>query len=499
MRRVLILGVPGAGKTERLLREVERALARGVRPDRIAFVTFTKAAVAVAIARAVAAFGLTPDDLPHFRTVHSLAFRELGLSRKDVLGDDHLEAVSEVTGELLASLENPFSDAPAAGRSADPLLTLDHYARTTERDLLTAWSDHGSEVEWHRLLRFSRGYAAYKEDEGVLDFTDMLTRYADSEAPPLAVDLAIVDEAQDLSKAQWRVIFRAFAEAPELFVAGDDMQMIHHWAGADEDRFLGLRDEGFAVESLTLSHRLPRAAFSVAREVGERIDRRYARNWSPSDREGSIDWVARPEEADLGSGGPTRPGEPPPWLLLARTRSQLPALAAAARDQGVAYSVKGENSIKWPHVRAIKAWEALRAGRDVAAGEVAPLEEALGAKLFSGGGERRSAKDLGIDDASEIWHDALAGIALETREYYLAVMRSGRKLTDDPTVRIDTIHGSKGAEADNVMLVTDGTFRTSRAFEVDPDAEHRVFFVGATRVRENMIFVAPATAYGYRI
>jgi superfamily I DNA/RNA helicase len=494
MRKVLILGVPGSGKTERLLKKMDYALEAGTRPDRIAFASFTRVAVEEARARACDAFGLTPDDLPHFRTVHSFAFRELGLRREDVLSDEHLERVSDLTGELITSLENPFSDAPAIGRAADPMLTIDHYARTTGRDLATAWRDHGSDLEWHRLLRFARAYAAYKEDEGVIDFTDMLTRYADSALPPLEIDLGIVDEAQDLSRAQWRAILRAFGAAEELYVGGDDMQMIHHWAGADEERFLGLAAEGFEVENLSVAHRLPRAAFPLADEVGRRIGRRYERPWRPSDREGSLDWVAGASDVDLsgdGLGGKKR------WLVLARTRAQLPALAAAARDQGVIYTLKGESSVKWNDVRAIRAHEALRAGKGIASDEATVLGVAAGRDFDAYEGER-DARALGYD-ASEIWHDALRAVPIDRREYYLAILRRGAKLTDESRVRIDTIHGSKGAEAEGVVLSTDMTYRTSRAMELDPDSENRVFYVGLTRVIQRMFCVAPATAYGYRI
>jgi len=489
MRKRLVLGGPGAGKTARLLRIVHDSLASGMRPDRIAFVSFTRSAVEEAKRRACEAFGLLPDDLPHFRTVHSLAFRELGLGRSDVVDDAHLSRVSELTGELISTLEDPFSDAPAAGMQGDPLLTLDHYARTTCRDLKTAWSDHGSDMEWFRLLRFSKAYAAYKDDEGVLDFTDMLDRYAGSPVRPVDVDLAVVDEAQDLSRLQWRVVFKAFASASELVVGGDDMQMIHHWAGADEERFLGLADEGFEIENLPLSHRLPRAPFALAEEIGHRIEKRYRRLWQPSDREGSLDWVGSADEADLSAGSS--------WLMLARTRGQLGELARAARDQGVSYEVKGERSVVWSDVLAIKAHEALRAGRGIQRDDADALGKAVGRKFEPYEGER-SAAELNYD-AARIWHDALDGIPLERREYYLTIMRRGGKLTDEPKVQIDTIHGAKGREAEGVVLCTDMTYRTSRAMELDPDSEMRVLYVGLTRVLDRMICIAPSTQYGYRI
>lgn len=494
MLRTLIIGRPGCGKTSRLIKKMNAALESGIRPNRIAFASFTRNAVELARKLVCDKFNLVPEDLPNFKTIHAFAFRELGLRHGDVLDDSHLDKLAEVTGELATTLENPFSDAPAAGRSADPMLTLDHYARTTGRSLDQAWCDHGSEIEWHRLLRFSRAYAAYKADEVVMDFTDMLTRYATSPLPPLDIDLALLDEAQDLSREQWNVALKLFANAKELYVAGDDFQQIHHWCGADEEKFLGLESEGFEIENLPLSHRLARAPFAVAAEVSARISRQYRQAWKPSDREGSVDWVAGAADVDLSGaslGGKQR------WLLLARTRSQLPALAAAARDQGVVYELKGEKSVKWPEVRAIKAHEALRAGKSILFDEALALGEASGKEFSAFEGERDAAA-LGYD-AAAIWHDALTGIPIVQREYYLAIMRRGGKLTDESKVRIDTIHGAKGDEAEGVVLATDGTYRTARGAEIDPDSEARVFFVGLTRVIDKLFLIAPQTQYGFRI
>ena len=57
MRKVLVLGGPGAGKTTRLLRVMEEAMDAGTHPSRIAFVSFTTAAADVAKGRAMEKFG----------------------------------------------------------------------------------------------------------------------------------------------------------------------------------------------------------------------------------------------------------------------------------------------------------------------------------------------------------------------------------------------------------------------------------------------------------
>lgn len=482
MTRTLILGGPGTGKTTRLLNIMEESLEKGILPERIAFVTFTNAAANEARDRACKRFGLAPKELPNFRTLHSLAFRELSLQRHDVVGEEHLSELSEITGELFSGDQS--TEGPAAGRNADPLLTLDHYARTTRQSIHAAWSDHGGSVEWFRLKRFSDAYAAYKAEHELLDFTDMLESYVNSALPPIGLDVAIVDEVQDLSLLQHAVVEKAFSTTPTLYAAGDDDQSIHRWAGAAEDYLYTLP---YAREVLPLSFRLPSAIFDFSQRVVDRIARRFPKEHGAKNSGGLVEWVSREDEVDLSSGQ---------WLLLARTRAQLNPLVALAREQGALYSVKGRSSVSAEHVRAIVAYEALRAGRRVEGVEVIHALRSAGVVRDIAENMTYTAAELKLDCAP-IWHDALVRIPLDDREYYLAALRRGEDLKSSPRIRIETIHGAKGLEAANVLLVTDLTYRTHRGYELDPDSEHRVLYVGLTRASERLVLLAPQSAYGY--
>lgn len=259
---------------------------------------------------------------------------------------------------------------------------------------------------------------------------------------------------------------------------------IHRWAGAAEDYFQAL---AYPREILPVSHRLPRSVFELAGQIASRVSHRFRKDWTHSGRDGLVAWHASPDEVDLHSGT---------WLLLARTRAQLAPLVQLARDQGVAYRLKGWPSVDHADVAAIQAYEALRANKRIESADAAAVLKLIGIRREVDEDRTYTAGELGLD-VRPIWHDALVRMALDTREYLLACLRRGEKLTAEPRVRIDTIHGSKGMEAEHVLLMTDMTWRTWRGYELDPDSEHRVFYVGATRASQTLNLIAPNGAYGY--
>ncbi len=93
-----------------------------------------------------------------------------------------------------------------------------------------------------------------------------------------------------------------------------------------------------------------------------------------------------------------------------------------------------------------------------------------------------------------IWHEALDRIGQRDREYIIAALRRGEKLTRDARIRFSTIHGAKGAEADNVLVLTDVSPRAYEEYKLHPDDETRVFYVALTRAKRNLHLVMPKTA-----
>jgi DNA helicase-2/ATP-dependent DNA helicase PcrA len=93
-----------------------------------------------------------------------------------------------------------------------------------------------------------------------------------------------------------------------------------------------------------------------------------------------------------------------------------------------------------------------------------------------------------------IWHEAMDKLPDSERAYVTALLRRGEKFNSTPRITLSTIHGSKGGEADNVVLFTDISPSASKAAEQDPDELHRVFYVGVTRTKQNLYLIEPEDA-----
>ena len=69
------------------------------------------------------------------------------------------------------------------------------------------------------------------------------------------------------------------------------------------------------------------------------------------------------------------------------------------------------------------------------------------------------------------------------------MLRRGENIKRQPRIKLSTIHGSKGGEADNVMLLTDLTRKADEEYWRQRDQERRVFYVGMTRARNTLNIV----------
>ena len=82
------------------------------------------------------------------------------------------------------------------------------------------------------------------------------------------------------------------------------------------------------------------------------------------------------------------------------------------------------------------------------------------------------------------WYEVL-DVQAKERVYITSVLSSGDKFDEEnPRIVLSTIHKAKGGEAENVALFLEST--KACCTMGDPDGERRVFYVGATRAKENL-------------
>lgn len=198
-------------------------LKNGVQPHEIAYVSFTRKAADEAANRAALRFGLDRQDLPYFRTIHSLAFRETGTRQADIMQRSDYRHIANLLGVTFTGYVDP-ADGPALpSREGDLALQWLDYSRARKIPLRQVWQQSGEAVEWPLVQLFADTVAMYKQDMGKKDFADLLDEFTGSgwRAP---VKVAIIDEAQDLSTAQWAAVRAAFGKVPTVYLAGDDDQ-----------------------------------------------------------------------------------------------------------------------------------------------------------------------------------------------------------------------------------------------------------------------------------
>ena len=169
----IILGPPGTGKTHNLLSLVEKEIARGTPPDRIGFFAFTKKAANEAKERAKIKFKLEDKQLPYFRTLHSFAFNQLGMTTSEVMSRSNYKEFSLNYGMDLGSVTEG-EDAGGSITTDNRLINEINLARMKNMELDHYYNEANLDVSWHALLRASLSLEEYKQKREVFDFTDML-------------------------------------------------------------------------------------------------------------------------------------------------------------------------------------------------------------------------------------------------------------------------------------------------------------------------------------
>jgi len=461
METELYYGPPGTGKTTTLMDILNFEISsKGLTPKDIAFVSFTKKGAEQGKERAMERFNFPNSEFVYFRTLHSMAFRETYASRKNMMDKRKYAEFSNkmnmhFTGYYTEEFHHSddmylfggemYRNNPKAGNAFIETLKFDTYSFVTAN------------------------YKRYKDTFGYADFTDLIQNFIDSDKF-VPVKVAIIDEAQDMTTLQWKMVWRAFRHCERVYIAGDDDQAIYQWSGADVDYFLSLHGNSHILKH---SYRLPDNFVNFARRITNQITKRVDKTYVGREAKGDLDVVNSIEEIKIN------PEET--YLILSRNNCFLKDAEEWIRKQGLPYAYKGESMITEDHIKLINFYEEKRKTKVISTADEVRLKRITkeGANL------------------SSPWYESL-NWDQDLLDYIRTLVSKKPKNLLTPLINISTIHSIKGGEADNVILLSDITKNVDENLQRNPDSEHRVFYVGVTRAKNNLRIVLPHSKYSYR-
>ena len=183
----VLLSQAGSGKTRRLIEEVSKELETR-RPEEIAFVTFTRKGAEEGLKRVCNKLRLDPEDLPYFRTLHSLTFHAMDYKASQMFGrldqrkfnreyGYNVNRCEVNTGKVTATKDSQYLD----------FYDLERSGALTSKQLV----ESDIEIGYYRQL--VQKYEEYKSSQCLVDFFDCLIKYV-REGDSLPCKVLFVDE-----------------------------------------------------------------------------------------------------------------------------------------------------------------------------------------------------------------------------------------------------------------------------------------------------------------
>ena len=237
---VLVLAGAGTGKTRTIIARAAHLVQRGVPPERILLLSFTRRAAREMVDRLHEMVGahsarILAGTFHHF-CLYSMrrmpaAFQ---LNQATVIDrDDQLQLIRLIRSDIKGK-GGPFP------RAAE-LLNQCSYARNTLRPMaeyIERFTNHDPQTA-EKVLRIFSLYDERKRQNGYLDYDDILFRFVERLNDPETgaylrglYDHILVDEMQDTNPLQWEVL-QGLRDPAKLFCVGDDAQSIYAFRGAD--------------------------------------------------------------------------------------------------------------------------------------------------------------------------------------------------------------------------------------------------------------------------
>ncbi|MET9351163.1 ATP-dependent DNA helicase UvrD2 [Streptomyces termitum] len=522
---VCVLAGAGTGKTRAITHRIAYGVRAGVLPPAsVLAVTFTNRAAGEMRGRLrqLGAGGVQA------RTFHSAALRQLQFFWPKAIGGELprlLERKAQLVAEAAARCRIRLDRNEL--RDATSEIEWAKVTQTVPADYPAAVARSGRDAP-RDPAELGQLYAMYEQLKGertVIDFEDVLLltvgilqdRHDIAEQIRRQYQHFVVDEYQDVSPLQQRLLELWLGERDSLCVVGDASQTIYSFTGATPDHLLDFRTRhpGATVVKLVRDYRSTPQVVHLAngllnqargRAADHRLELVSQRERGPepvyteyADEPAEAEGTARRVRDLIAAGVPA--GD---IAVLYRINAQSEIYEQALADAGVPYQLRGaERFFERQEVR--EAGAALRgAARFGANDSLLDGADDLPAQVravLSGQGWR-SEPPAGSGAVRDRW-ESLAALARLADDF--AAAHPGATLSDlvaelderaaaqhAPTVQgvtLASLHAAKGLEWDAVFLVglTDGMLPITYAkTDEQMEEERRLLYVGVTRARVHL-------------
>jgi DNA helicase II / ATP-dependent DNA helicase PcrA len=302
---LLIIAGAGTGKTRTLVYRVAHLLERGVRPERILLLTFTRRSAQEMLARAERLVGSASRSV-HGGTFHATAHRLLRRFGQSAGLAADFTIMDQSDAEDLMQLSRAKLGFGEKKKRFPKKETLHHvYSRhvNTEIPVPAILSEDYPQFREYEE-DFSRIYADYtarKAERNLVDYDDLLLFWAllvESDgalADKIAslYDHILVDEYQDTNQLQSRILRGMCRTHRNITVVGDDAQSIYSFRGATIRNILDFpaQFDGAAVIPLEENYRSTQPILDVTNTVISRAEERYTKNLFTRRTGGEKPWL----------------------------------------------------------------------------------------------------------------------------------------------------------------------------------------------------------------
>ena len=522
---VCVLAGAGTGKTRTITHRIAHLVANGhVAPGQVLAVTFTSRAAGEMRTR------LRAMDIANVQalTFHAAARRQLQYFWPRVVGD---------TGWQL--LDSKFAVvAQAANRcrlqaSTDDVRDLAGEIEWAKASLITpetyaaAVAENGRDIPLD-AAKVSAVYTAYetfkanRDGIALLDFDDLLLHTAAAIENDAAVAgefrdryrCFVVDEYQDVTPLQQRVLDAWLGDRDDLTVVGDANQTIYSFTGASPRYLLDFsrrfpdaavvrleRDYRSTPQVVSLANRViaaarGRMAGSKLHLIGQRPPGPEPTFREHPDEAAEAAAVARAVKGLVESGTPAAE-----VAILYRINAQSEVYEEALTAAGIPFQVRGgEGFFSRQEIRQSLVALQRAADRGEADGPlpevVRQILEPLGLTVEAPSGAKARERWEALGALADLVDEEVAARPDLDLTALVAELRVRADARHPPTVQgvtLASLHAAKGLEWDAVFLVglADGTLPISHALAKGPDSEaveeeRRLLYVGITRARKHL-------------